>query len=134
MSELRQRPGDQQLPVPNDREHIHDIVARELSGMGYPDTAKVATDLEARKQLGITRYGTPLQAFNNRDSLLDAYEEVLDGTAYLRTRFEELGAHAGFPPQGHPDRREWQLVYRLYQDMLGAACTLAMLMNERAHG
>lgn len=44
---------------------------------------KVMHDMAARKKLGIRKYGTALQPFNGRDSLQDAYEEVLDLAAYL---------------------------------------------------
>ena len=70
MSECRLREGDQQLPVPNDLPHIHDLVSE---------------DVQARKRLGQKRYGTALQPFNGRDSVRDAYEEVLDLGVYLRT-------------------------------------------------
>lgn len=73
-SSLRQRPGDQHLPTPNDLPHIHDLVIE---------------DIKQRKALGVGRYGTPLQAFNDRDALRDAYEEILDAAAYLRQLIEE---------------------------------------------
>ena len=44
----------------------------------------VVTDLNARKEMGIKKYGTPLQPFNGRKALKDAYEEVLDLALYLR--------------------------------------------------
>jgi hypothetical protein len=67
--ELRQRPGDQPLPVPNDQEDIQTQVIR---------------DIEARRELGISRYGTALQAGNGRDALRDLYEELLDAAMYAR--------------------------------------------------
>lgn len=63
------RENDQPLPIPNDDVHIHDLVI---------------IDMAERKNLGVSRYGTPLQAFNGRSAFQDAYEEVLDLTAYLR--------------------------------------------------
>lgn len=74
---LRQRPGDQQLPTINEGEpFIQDLVI---------------ADIEARRQLGIQRYGTALQAHNGRDSLRDAYEEAIDLTLYLKQRLVEEG-------------------------------------------
>lgn len=71
---LRLRDGDQPLPVPN----------------GHPAiTGLVVADIEARRQLGITRYGTPLQPHNGRDALRDAYEEALDLVHYLRQAIYE---------------------------------------------
>jgi NTP pyrophosphatase (non-canonical NTP hydrolase) len=44
----------------------------------------VIGDLAERRELGIERYGTPLQAGNGRDPLGDAYQEALDLACYLR--------------------------------------------------
>ncbi|HWU22205.1 MAG TPA: hypothetical protein VN088_11815 [Nocardioides sp.] len=74
MPELRLREGDQPLPVPNSRPAIQDLVI---------------ADMAARRQVGIARYGTPLQPFNGRDALQDAYEEALDLATYLRQAIEE---------------------------------------------
>lgn len=63
------REGDQPLPTPNDKPAIWPIVMGEM---------------QARHELGIKRYGTPLQPNNGRDMLRDAYEEVLDLAVYLR--------------------------------------------------
>lgn len=49
----------------------------------------VIADLEVRTQVGIQRYGTPLQPFNGRDALRDAYEEAFDLACYLRQAIEE---------------------------------------------
>lgn len=46
-------------------------------------------DMAARKRVGIERYGMPLQAFNGRDALIDAYQEALDLCCYLRQAIEE---------------------------------------------
>ncbi len=44
----------------------------------------VRDDLDTRKQMGIKKYGVPLQPSNGRDSLQDAYEEALDLCVYLK--------------------------------------------------
>jgi len=49
----------------------------------------VIEDIRARRELGIQRYGTALQAHNGRDALRDAYEEALDLAMYLRQVIEE---------------------------------------------
>jgi hypothetical protein len=74
---LRQRPGDQPLPTPNQHPAIADLVQ---------------ADLEGRRQLGVQRYGTPLQPHNGRDALRDLYEELLDGVCYLRQVMYERDA------------------------------------------
>lgn len=73
---LRERPGDQALPTPGQQDVTEAVIA----------------DLQARTALGIERYGTPLQTFNGRDALRDAYEEVLDAAKYLKQALMERDA------------------------------------------
>ena len=65
---------DQPPPTPNSSTPIVDLVMQ---------------DLLERKSVGILRYGTPLQAHNGRDALVDAYQEALDLCIYLRQVIEE---------------------------------------------
>ena len=44
----------------------------------------VRQDLLDRLNIGVKRYGQPLQGFNGRNALKDAYDEVLDQSVYLR--------------------------------------------------
>ena len=55
-------------------------------------TELVIADLKARRELGIAKYGTTLQAFNGRDALIDAYQEALDLVQYLRQAISERDA------------------------------------------
>lgn len=66
---LKQRDGDQPLPIANDHPDIQ---------------SQVIADIEKRRQVGIQRYGTALQPHNGRDMLLDAYEEAMDLCIYLK--------------------------------------------------
>lgn len=66
---LRQRDGDQPLPQKNSYPAMQDLVI---------------ADMEARKAIGIKRYGTLLQPHNGRDFLKDLYDEILDAANYLR--------------------------------------------------
>jgi hypothetical protein len=69
------REGESQpLPRPNDQPLVHDAVIR---------------DIVSRKELGTKRYGTPLQPFNGRSALQDAYEEALDLAVYLKQALME---------------------------------------------
>lgn len=61
-------------PVPNDRPAVW---------------ALVIADMQARDAEGRRKYGTPLQPFNGRDALVDAYQEGLDLVVYLRQVLEE---------------------------------------------
>lgn len=74
---LKTREGDQPLPAINDSPFIQDLVVQ---------------DIEARKELGIRRYGTALQANNGRDALQDAYEEAIDLCMYLKQLIVERNA------------------------------------------
>ena len=49
----------------------------------------VMADMADRRNVGIERYGTPLEAMNGRDALVDAYQEALDLAVYLRQAIEE---------------------------------------------
>ena len=68
MSAERDARYDQQLPIPTNGVHVHDL----------------AIDLiNSRKEMGINKYGTPLQVDNGRDHLADAIEELADLLVYL---------------------------------------------------
>lgn len=64
----KQRDGDQPLPKINDEPFVADALMEFI---------------QHRKQVGIERYGTPLQPHNGRDCLRDAFEEAVDLATYL---------------------------------------------------
>lgn len=68
---------DQPKPTSNSRLAVWDLVIN---------------DMQERDALGRHRYGTPLQPFNGRDALVDAYQEALDLAVYLRQAIEERNA------------------------------------------
>lgn len=74
MSDIRDPETDQAAPISNDGPSAHDLVIK---------------DLQDRKEHGLRKYKTMLQPNNGRDSILDAYEEVLDLVVYLRNYLEE---------------------------------------------
>lgn len=56
----------------------------------HPEVMKLfLKDLKARYKEGVRRYGVPLQPFNERDALQDAYEEAIDLALYLRQALYE---------------------------------------------
>lgn len=65
---------DQPPPIKNEHPAIVDLVVE---------------DMVERKRIGTERYGTPLQPFNGRDALVDAYQEALDLVMYLRQAIYE---------------------------------------------
>ena len=62
------RPGDQPLPV-GGRECVQDALI---------------ADIQARRDIGIQRYGSALMTHNGRDAVQDAAEEALDLAVYLK--------------------------------------------------
>jgi hypothetical protein len=52
-------------------------------------TDMVVKDLRGRAREGHKTYGGPLMPFDNRDSLRDLYEELLDAAQYIRKVIEE---------------------------------------------
>jgi hypothetical protein len=87
---------DQPPPVPNDGVAVWDLVI---------------ADMQARDQTGRERYGTPLQVENGRSHLIDAYQEMLDGAAYLRAEIERqnLNLPVHSVTTGEGDRADPQL-------------------------
>jgi hypothetical protein len=77
MTGLRERPGDQPLPVVNSEPDIQ---------------SAVIADIVARRELGIERYRTALQPHNGRDGLRDLYEELTDATVYAKQLLVERDA------------------------------------------
>jgi hypothetical protein len=54
-----------------------------------PIAPMVREDLVERALEGEKRYGTPLQPFNGRDALVDAYQETMDAPQYVRQAMYE---------------------------------------------
>lgn len=69
---------------------MQDLVIEDLRNGGYLTgnlevfNQLLINDIEARKAIGIRRYGQTLKAFDGRDNLLDAYHEAIDLVVYLR--------------------------------------------------
>lgn len=62
----------------------------------------VIKDMQDRHAEGCRKYGTPLQPFNGRDALVDAYQEALDLAVYLRQRIEESRLQQNLVSQPEP--------------------------------
>ncbi len=60
-----------------------------MNNDGTPIQDRVAADILDRKQIGLERYNTLLRVFNGRSSALDAYQEILDLSVYLRQLLDE---------------------------------------------
>jgi hypothetical protein len=76
-------------PIPNGNPHIADLVIQDLDKRSEKVADLVSQDIQEKKQMGIEKYGVPLQAGNGRNALVDAYQEALDLSQYLRQEIEE---------------------------------------------
>ncbi len=65
---------EQTAPKTNEEEAVWDLVIR---------------DMTERDAEGFRKYKTRLQRFNGRNAVIDAYQESLDQTVYLRQAIEE---------------------------------------------
>lgn len=83
MSDVRDPETDQKLPEPG-KIAIHEYVIQHLMDWGVRDYIRqeVERGLRQRLQLGISKYGRPLESHNGRDALQDAWEESLDAMVY----------------------------------------------------
>ena len=73
--------GEQQPePTSTDEPSAHDLVI---------------ADMAARKEFGLAKYGSLLQASNGRDNLQDLYEELLDACVYIRNEIERRNNDVG---------------------------------------
>lgn len=102
---IRYRPGDQPLPKAGTGPSMHDLVCDDIRARwasatigtmrAAPSVEAVTASLQARKQVGLERYGQPLQCGNGRDALRDLREEAEDAVVYCRLLIEEgeLGEH-----------------------------------------
>lgn len=54
------------------------------TGKGKVVADYIHRDIDARVACGIEHYGTPLRTHNERDALVDAYQELIDLLFYLR--------------------------------------------------
>ena len=72
--------------------HVEQAMPVRRTGVASVQS-EVRADLVERERVGTERYGTPLQPFNGRSGLRDAYEEALDLACYLKQLLieEELG-------------------------------------------
>lgn len=88
-----ERKGDQALPhlgtVDVGPEVIKDVLATLDGFRSEAAIQSVAADFRARIELGIERYGHPLQTHNGRSAARDAYDELLDAAHYLKQLYLE---------------------------------------------
>ncbi|MDP2275265.1 MAG: hypothetical protein Q8K32_31255 [Archangium sp.] len=94
-----------------------------------PDWLKV--DMRARHEIGIAKYGTPLRVWNERDCVVDAYQEALDLAVYVqqaRCRLPVFTLGKGGVPLFNT-RHNLDLVFHA---ALQAACRLGELARRQS--
>jgi hypothetical protein len=103
-----------------------DLVITDLGAMQArrdepsPTLAAVIVNAFGRHAVGIDRYGVPLHPHNGRDSLTDAYEELLDAAVYLKNEAIE-----------HPPAPNDLRLRQVYDQTIGLAITVRGLIDER---
>jgi hypothetical protein len=71
-------------PLPKQQKTQISVTRTIINSFYCPEILK-SSFLE-RESKGITTYGSTLQPFNNRDAMLDCFEELLDATQYAKQR------------------------------------------------
>ena len=105
--------ADQPAPKPGKGEPLWERV-QERFRLAHPPAGPdvveaILGDMRERDRLGRERYGTPLLAFNGRDQLVDAYQEVLDARVYVEAAVVE-GRLSGARASDLPHRIDSLLV------------------------
>lgn len=121
MSDAPDYEHGQPPPKKNKGKSIHDLIRRDLAKIhsGAPvqqaGVQAVAGLIVERKEYGLKKYGTILQANNGRDAIQDAMEEALDLAAYLRQWLEEFSL---LQDQSARDRVNAHLMNLVYREVL----------------
>ena len=105
---------EQPAPIATDHPPAWGLVITDIRDhfQGFsPASGLVIADAQARDDIGRQRYGVPLTAFNGRDSLWDAYEEILDCCVYLKAAL--LETEASEPATDDEEASELILCYGL---------------------
>lgn len=114
---------EQPAPIANGGRPIWDLVMLDVrEHFGGPTAELVLADMRERDRIGRERYGTPLQANNGRNALVDAYQEALDLAVYLRQDLAEDPSRPA-PFAGFTDR--------VYHDAIDLVVRLRALLRLR---
>lgn len=115
-------------PIVNDGESIHDLVILDMRHMDwtqYPINLDTRTGIRLviglmrnRKQYGLAKYKTVLQAHNGRDPMVDIVEELGDAIAYYRQWIEE----------SKPEARKYLVIE--YRKLIAAAMSILVTIHR----
>ena len=115
------------LPVPNDKPALWDLVVTDARRQGMPEY--LVDDMRARDKFGREKYGTSLQAGNGRDALVDALQEALDLSVYLKQALVEGADGRGRKRRARAD--EAKKIAPIYADTLSLAARIRSLLWAR---
>jgi hypothetical protein len=121
----------QPVPTPNARRPTWEAVIERVRNMRSriegeaPVHEAVLIDMGERDEFGRRKYGTPLQPFNGRDSLVDLYQELLDCCVYSANHQVEC-APSGFAG--------FLVVSGLHDDLIRMTLRVKRLILEREQG
>jgi hypothetical protein len=102
MSTVRDPQRDQPLPMPG-KQAVQDVLIAAVA---------------ERRAYGTRKYGRPLETFNGRDALTDAWEEALDLVTYLtQARLERGDAITTTPAPATPAENAVTAVRAFADDM-----------------
>lgn len=114
---------DQPDPIKNSQEPLWPMVINDISEhsfeYGVELASKLIEDAKERHEVGVKRYGTPLQAFNGRKPIVDAYQEALDLLVYTKQ---------GLMEESDSYRRE--VLDHLYERTMDICADLRILIDE----
>jgi hypothetical protein len=74
-------------PITTNEPSIHDLLIEHLSKRKL--VSPLIPHIEDRKQFGLQKYGTILQASNGRDHRNDIFQELLDALIYTQQGIEK---------------------------------------------
>lgn len=85
MSDVADYSHGEPPPIPNEGKSMHDKLIEYFdSHYVDPDKTLLVEAIKARKELGLAKYQTVLQANNGRDWLNDLIDELGDALAYVQ--------------------------------------------------
>lgn len=119
----------QPKPITQDSPGMHDLaiadISKALDNSSIPDSELpailgVIAELEERREFGLKKYETLLQANNGRNAVRDALDEALDLVVYMRQIIAERGVVQGMN------------LDNMYRNTIEFAIALKYLLNRES--
>lgn len=129
---------NQPVPIPREAPGMHDLVIADVT-QAWANTPSligsneergivgIIEEFETRKEFGLKKYGTLLQANNGRDPFRDALDEALDLIVYIKQILTEQVEK----PLELEEAKRASAMDRMYRDALEMAIGLKYFLLER---